>query len=46
MSQHFPKLFRGDINVKVYLSNYVTKTDIKNVSHVDTSSFAQKIKYS
>ena len=46
MSQHFSKLFRGDINVKVYLSNYVTKTDITNVSHVDTSSFAQKIKFS
>ena len=34
--------FSGDINVKVDLSNYVTKADIKNVSHVDTSSFALK----
>ena len=45
MSQYFPKLFRssgGDINVKVDLSNYVTKADIKNISHVDTSSFALK----
>ena len=32
----------GDINVKVDLSNYATKTDIKNISHVDTSSFALK----
>ena len=45
MSQYFPKLcepFRGDINVKVDLSNYATKTDSKNVSHVDDSSFALK----
>ena len=45
MSQHFPKPyepFGGDINVKVDLSNYATKTDIKNISHVDTSSFALK----
>ena len=43
MSQYFPKLyepFGGDINVKVDLSNYATKADIKNISHVDTSSFA------
>ena len=45
MSQYFPKpyeSFSGDINVKVDLSNYATKTDIKNISHVDTSSFALK----
>ena len=45
MSQYFPKPsepFGGDINVKVDLSNYATKTDIKNISHVDTSSFALK----
>ena len=45
MSQYFPKLyetFDGDINVKVDLSNYATKADIKNISHVDTSSFALK----
>ena len=43
-SQHFPKLliFGGNINVKVDLSNYETKTDSKNVTHVDTSSFALK----
>ena len=32
----------GDISVKVDLSNYATKTDLKNVSHVDVSSFALK----
>ena len=43
MSQYFPKPYKilgRDINVKVDLSNYVTKTDLKNVSHVDVSSFA------
>ena len=45
MSQYFPKLyepFGGDINVKVDLSNYATKADIKPISHVDTSSFVLK----
>ena len=45
MSQYFPKTFRsfgGNINVKVDLSNYATKTDLKNVTHVDTLSFALK----
>ena len=45
MSQYFPKPFKsfGEyINVKVDLSNYATKTDLKNVTHVDTSSFALK----
>ena len=45
MSQFFPKRyepFGGDTNVKVDLSNYATKTDSKNVSHVDASSFALK----
>ena len=34
--------FGGDINVTVDLSNYATKTDLKNVTHVDTSRFAFK----
>ena len=45
MSQYFPQpftSFRGNINVKVDLSNYATKTDLKNVTHVDTSSFSLK----
>ena len=45
MSQYFPKPyepFRRDINLKVDLSNYATKTDLKNISHVDVSSFAVK----
>ena len=45
MSQYFPKPyepFDGDINVKIDLSNYATKADIKYITHVDTSSFALK----
>ena len=45
MNQYFPKPyepFGGDINIKVDLSNYATKADIKNISNVDTSSFALK----
>ena len=45
MSQYFPNpydLFSGDINAKVDLSNYATKDDIKNITHVDASSFALK----
>ena len=41
MSQPY-EAFSRDINVKVDLSNYATKADIKNISHVDTSSFALK----
>ena len=45
MSRYFPKPYKPfgtDIKVKVDLSNYATKTDIKNILHVDTSSFALK----
>ena len=45
MDQYFPKLFRSfgrNINVKVDFSNYVTKTDLKYVTHVDASTFALK----
>ena len=45
MSQYFPKPYkshRGDIKVELDLSNYATKTDFKNVTHVDVSSFTSK----
>ena len=45
MSHYFPKPyepFGGAINVKVDLSNYAIKADIKNISLVYTSSFALK----
>ena len=45
MIHYFPKPFRSfgkNINVKVDLCNFATKTDLKNKAHVDTSSFALK----
>ena len=45
MSKFYPEpyeQFGGDINVTVDLSNYETKTDLKNVTHNHTSSFALK----
>ena len=45
MSQYFHKPFRsfgGNVNVKVNLLNDATKTDLKNITHVDTSKFALK----
>ena len=50
MSQYFSKPFNshfGDsIKVKINMSNYATKIDIKNISHGHTSSFALKKKIS
>ena len=44
MSQYFPpyRSHGGDIKVELDLSNYATKADLKNVTHVDVSSFASK----
>ena len=45
MSQYSPKRygpFGGDINVKVDLSNYATKADLKNSREIDTSKLAAK----
>ena len=45
MNHYFPEPYRAfgrDINVKVDLSNYTAKADIKNITHVDTSNFALK----
>ena len=45
MGQYFPKPFRSfgrNIDVRVDLSNYATKIDLKNLTHIDTSSFALK----
>ena len=45
MVQYFPKPFRcfgRNINVKVDLSNYATKTDLENITHIDTWNFALK----
>ena len=44
MSHYFPPYKSSGRNIKVELdlSNYATKTDLKNVTHVDVSSFASK----
>ena len=45
MSKYFPKLYKPfgrNINAKVDLSNNVTRADIKNILHVDTTNFALK----
>ena len=45
LSQYFPKayeLFGGDINVKVDLSNYATKAELKSATGVDTSKSVAK----
>ena len=44
MSQSFPpyRISRGDIKVELDLSNYATKIDLKNVTHVDVSNIALK----
>ena len=45
MSQYFPKpykTFRGNINVKVDLSYYATKLDLKNATGIDTFKLALK----
>ena len=44
MSQYFPpyRSFERNIQVELDLSSYATKTDLKNVTHVDVSSFASK----
>ena len=43
-NKYFPpyRSSRGDIKVELDLSNYATKADLKNVAHVDFSSFASK----
>ena len=44
MSQYFPpyRSLGGNIKVELDLRSYATKTDLKNVTHVDVFSFASK----
>ena len=47
MSQCFPKPYKsfgGNINIKVDLSNYATKAELRNARRVDTSTLAAKSK--
>ena len=43
-SQYYPPYKRSSNNIKVELdlTNYATKTDLKNITHTDASSFASK----
>ena len=42
-SQYFPPYgSTNNIKVELDLTNYATKTDLKNIMHVDVSSFANK----
>ena len=44
MSHYFPpyRSYGRNVKVELDLSSYATKTDLKNVTHVDASSFASK----
>ena len=44
MSQYFPpyRSFGRNIKVELDLSNYATKSDLRDISHVDVSSLASK----
>ena len=44
MSQYFPPYNNSSNNIKVELdlSNYATKDDVKNITHVDVSSYATR----
>ena len=45
MSKDFPqpKSLGGRVKVELDLSKYTTKADLKNVTGVDTSKFAEKV---
>ena len=44
MSTYYPpyKSSSNNIKVELDLANYATKDDVKNITHVDVSSFASK----
>ena len=45
MSEYFPELNTsgGRVKVELDLSNYATKSDLKNATGIDTSKFAKKV---
>ena len=45
MSEYFPepKSLRGKVKVELNLSHYATKTDLKNATGIDASSFAKNV---
>ena len=38
-----PKFLEGKVKVELDLSTYAAKTDLKNATWIDTSSFAKKV---
>ena len=44
MTTYYPpyKSCSNNVKVELDLTNYATKTDLKNITHVDVSSFASK----
>ena len=46
MTTYYPRYKSSSNNVKVELdlTNYATNTDLKNITHVDVSSYASKTK--
>ena len=47
MSTYYPpyKSSSSNVTVELDLTNYATKTDLKNITHIDTSSYALKANY-
>ena len=47
MTTYYPpcKSSRNNVKVELDLSNYATKNDLKNITHVDVSSFASKTNF-
>ena len=45
MREYFPKpkYLGANVKVELALSNYATKTDLKNATGVDTSDFAERL---
>ena len=45
MTKYFPELksLGGIVKVELDLSNYATKTDLKNATGINTSSFARRV---
>ena len=44
MGKYFPtpKSLWANVKIELHLSNYTTKSDLKNAAGVDTSNFAKK----
>ena len=43
MSEYFPKSLGANVKVELYLSNYGTKTNLKNATGLDTSKFPKMV---